>query len=238
MVQGTTKEKLDVLELKVIKRLSVSEGSSNESISIRFAIESDGVDEVLGTVIRYLDSRDVYWDGTYFNIRDHDNKVNGVVEDLRERINTLYKERYKSDFETVASLTIDHSGEDIEGMEFPDTLTLLRHSLMLNARSILSDLEKEHGITGQHGLIHLANLFIDSEINVHVNQHDNNKFLELIVDYRLLDSDSKPVLVAKYRGNYGVIYTDGTCRLDQEQTYGDLEDFIRKIKNEMLINLN
>ncbi len=238
VVQGTTKEKLDVLELKIIKRLSVSEGSSNESISIRFAIEDDDVNEVLCTVSRYLDSRDVYWDGTYFNIRDHDNKVNGVVEELRERINTLYKERYKSDFETIASLTIDHSGEDIEGMEFPDTLALLRHSLMLNARSTLSDLEKQHGITGQHGVIHLANLFIDSEVGVQVNQQDGAKFLELTVDYHLLDSNSKPVLMAKYRGNYGVIYTDGTCRLDQEQTYTDLEDFIRKIKNELLVNLN
>lgn len=237
LVQGTTKEKLDVIELKVIKSLSVSEGSSNESISIRFAIESDDVNEVLCTVSRYLDSQDVYWGGTYFNIRDHDNKVNAVVEELRERINTLYKERYQSDFETVASLTIDRSGEDIEGMEFPDTLTLLRHSLMLNARSTLSDLEKEHGIIGQHGLIHLANLFIDSEINVQVNQHDNNKFLELTVDYRLLDSDSKPVMMAKYRGNYGVIYHDDKCKLNQEQVDVDLKDLIRKVKNEMLVNL-
>lgn len=237
LVQGTTKEKLDVLELKVIKRLSVSEGSSNESISIRFAIESDDVNEVLSTVIRYLDSQDVYWDGTYFNIRDRDNKVNAVVEELRERINTFYKERYQSEFETVVSLTIDHSGKDIEGMEFPDTLTLLRHSLMLNARSILSDLEKQHGITGQHGVIHLANLFIESEINVQVNQHDNNKFLELTVDYHLLDSDSKSVLMVKYRNNYGVVYPDGTCKLNQEQINSELEDLIRKVKNEMLVNL-
>ena len=35
------------------------------------------------------------------------------------------------------------SGENIEGMEFPDTLDLLRHSLVLNAQSTLSDLEKK-----------------------------------------------------------------------------------------------
>ena len=44
--------------------------------------------------------------------------------------------------------------------------------------------------------------------------------------------------MAKYRGNYGVIYTDGTCRLSQEQINSDLEDLIRKVKNEMLINLD
>lgn len=238
VVQGTTKEKLDVLELKVIKRLSVSEGSSNESINIRFAIESDDVNEVLGTVIRCLDSRDVYWDGAYFNIRDHDNKVNGVVEDLRERINSLYKENYKSEFETVTILTLDHSRDAIKGIGFTDTLSLLSHSLMLNVRSKLSDLEKEHGITGQRGLILLANLIIDSEVGVQVNSDDNTKFLELSVDYRLLDSNSKPVLMAKYRGNYGVVYHDGKCKLSQEQVNIDLEDMIRKVKNEMLINLN
>ena len=245
LVQGTIKEKLDVLELKVIKSLSVSEGSSNESINIHFAIESDDVNEVLCTVIRYLDSKDVYWDGTYFNIGDRDNKVNAVVEDLRERINNLYKERYQSDFETVASLTIDRSGEDIEGMEFPDTLTLLRHSLMLNARFTLSDLEKQHGITGQHGVIHLTNIFIESEINVQVNQSGIDMSagyivnrLELIVSYRLLDNQSKPVLIATYRGNYGVVYPDGTCKLNQEQINSDLDGLIRKIKNEILVNLN
>lgn len=238
LVQGTTKEKLGVLELKIIKRLSVSEGSSNEPVSIRFAIEDDDVNEVLCTVSRYLDSRDVYWDGAYFNIRDHDNKVNGVVEDLRERIDTLYKERYQSEFEVVSSLSIDSAGEDIEGMEFPDTLTLLTHSLMLNAGSKLSDLEKEHCITGQRGLIHLANLTIDSEVGVQITGDDNSKFLELNVDYRLLDSNSKPVLMAKYRGNYGVVYRDGKCKLSQEQVNIDLEDLIRKVKNEMLINLN
>lgn len=245
VVQGTTKEKLDVLELKVIKSLSVSEGSNNESVSIHFAIEEDDVNEVLCTVIRYLDSQDVYWDGTYFNIRDRDNKVNAVVEDLREKINTLYKERYQSDFETVASLTIDHSGEDIKGMEFPDTLALLRHSLMLNARSTLSDLEKQHGITGQHGVIHLANLFTESEINVQVNQSGIDmsagyvvNHLELIVSYRLLDSQSKPVLMAMYRGNYGVVYPNDTCKLNQEQINNDLDGLIRKVKNELLVNLN
>lgn len=238
VVQGTTKEKLDVLELKVIKRLSVSEGSSNESISIHFAIESDDVNEVLGTVIRYLDSHDVYWDGTYFNIRDRDNKVNAAVEDLRERINTLYKERYQSEFETVTILTLDHSRDAIKGIGFTDTLTLLTHSLMLNAKSKLGDLEKQHGITGKRGLLLLANLTIDSEINVQFYQHDNNKFLELTVDYHLLDSDSKPVLMAKYRNNYGVVYPNGTCKLNQEQIDADLEDMIRKIKNEMLIDLD
>ena len=238
LVQGTTKEKLGVLELKIIKRLSVSEGSSNEPISIRFAIEDDDVNEVLCTVSRYLDSRDVYWDGTYFNIRDHDNKVNGVVEDLRERINTLYKERYQSEFEVVSSLSIDSAGEDIEGMEFPDTLTLLTHSLMLNAKSKLGDLEKQHGITGKRGLVLLANLILDYEVGVQVNNGDNTKFLELTVDYRLLDSNSKHVLMAKYRNNYGVIYPNGTCKLNQEQINTDLEDLIRKIKNEMLISLD
>lgn len=238
LVQGTTKEKLGVLELKIIKCLSVSEGSSNEPISIRFAIEDDDVNEVLCTVSRYLDSRDVYWDGTYFNIRDHDNKVNGVVEDLRERINTLYKERYQSEFEVVSSLSIDHSRDAIKGIGFTDILSLLSHSLMLNARSKLSDLEKEHGITGQRGLILLANLIIDSEVGVQVNSGDDAKFLELSVDYRLLDSNSKPVLMAKYRGNYGVVYHDGKCKLNQEQVNNDLEDLIRKVKNEMLINLD
>ena len=245
VVQGTTKEKLDVLELDVVRRFNVSKGDGNKSVSIHFAIESDDVNEVLGTVIRYLDSQGVYWVGTYFNIRDRDNKVNAVVEELRERINTLYKERYQSDFETVASLTIDHSSKDIKGMEFPDTLSLLTHSLMLNARSTLSDLEKEHGITGQHGVIHLANLFIESEINVQVNQSGIDmsagyvvNHLELIVSYRLLDNQSKPVLMATYRGNYGVVYPNGTCKLNQEQINRDLDGLIRKIKNELLVNLN
>lgn len=245
LVQGTINEKLDVLELDVVRRFNVSEGDGNKSVSIHFTIESDDVDEVLGTVSRYLDNQDVYWDGASFRIRDHDNKVNGAVEDLRERINNLYKERYQSDFETVASLTIDRSGEDIEGMEFPDTLALLRHSLMLNVRSKLSDLEKEHGITGQHGVIHLANLFIESEINVQVNQSGIDmsagyivNHLELIVSYRLLDNQSKPVLIATYRGNYGVVYPNGTGKLNQEQINSDLDGLIRKIKNEILINLN
>ena len=238
LVQGTINEKLDVLELDVVRRFNVSEGESDKSISIHFTIESDDVDEVLGTVSRYLDTQDVYWDGSSFRIRDHDNEVNAVVEDLRERINTLYKERYQSEFETVPSLNIDRSGEDIEGVDFPDTLTLLTHSLMLNAGSKLSDLGKEHGITGQRGLIHLANLTIDSEVGVQVNNGDNAKFLELTVDYRLLDSNSKPVLMAKYRGNYGVVYHDGKCKLSQEQVNIDLENMIRKVKREMLINLD
>ena len=241
LVQGTINEKLDVLELDVVRRFNVSEGDGNKSVSIHFTIESDDVEEVLGTVSRYLDNQDVYWDGSSFRIRDHDNKVNAVVEDLREKINTLYKERYQSEFETVSSLNIDRSNEDNEdneGIEFPDTLTLLTHSLMLNAKSKLGDLEKQHGITGKRGLLLLANLIIDSEINVQFYQHDNNKFLELTVDYHLLDSDSKPVLMAKYRNNYGVVYPNGTCKLNQEQIDADLEDMIRKIKNEMLINLN
>jgi hypothetical protein len=238
LVQGTINEKLDVLELDVVRRFNVSEGESDKSISIHFTIENEDINEVLCTVSRYLDSQDVYWDGASFRIRDHDNKVNAVVEELKERINTLYKERYKSEFETVSSLSMDRSGEDIEGMDFPDTLTLLTHSLMLNARSKLGDLEKQHGITGKRSLILLANLTIDSEINVQFYQHDNNKFLELIVDYRLLDSNSKPVLMAKYRGNYGVVYHDGKCKLSQEQIDIDLEDLIRKVKNEMLVNLD
>lgn len=239
LVQGTTKEKLDILELKIVRDFSVP-SDDERSINIRFAIEDDDVNEVLCTVSRYLDSQDIYWDSntTSFKIRDYDSKVNAVVEELRDRINALYKERYKSEFEVVSSLSIDRSGEDIEGMEFPDTLSLLTHSLMLNARSKLSDLEKEHGITGQRGLIHLANLFIESEINVQFYQQDGVKFLELSVDYRLLDSNSKPVLMAKYRGNYGVVYHDGKCRLSQEQVNIDLEDLIRKVKNEILINLN
>nr|DAS03529.1 MAG TPA: hypothetical protein [Caudoviricetes sp.] len=68
-----------------------------------------------------------------------------------------------------------------------------------------------------------------------------DSYLSLVrttVDYRLLDSDSKPVLMAKYRGNYGVVYHDGKCRLSQEQVNIDLEDLIRKVKNELLINLD
>lgn len=133
---------------------------------------------------------------------------------------------------------MDHSKDAIKGIGFPDTLTLLTHSLMLNAGSKLSDLEKEHGITGQRGLIHLANLTIDSEVGVQVNNGDNAKFLELNVDYRLLDSNSKPVLMVKYRGNYGVVYHDGKCKLSQEQVNIDLENMIRKVKREMLINLD
>lgn len=238
LVQGTINEKLDVLELDVVRRFNVSEGDGNKSVSIHFTIESDDVEEVLGTVSRYLDNQDVYWDGSSFRIRDHDNKVNAVVEDLREKINTLYKERYQSEFETVSSLNIDRSNEDIEGMDFPDTLTLLTHSLMLNAKSKLGDLEKQHGITGKRSLILLANLILDYEVGVQVNNGDNTKFLELSVDYRLLDSNSKPVLIIKYRGNYGVVYHDGKCRLSQEQVNIDLEDLIRKVKNELLINLD
>ena len=237
LVQGTTKEKMDVLELNVVRSFSVPT-DDERSISIHFAIENEDVNEVLCTVSRYLDSQDVYWDGSSFRIRDHDNKVNAVVEDLREKINALYKERYQSEFETVSSLNIDRSGEDIEGMDFPDTLTLLTHSLMLNARSKLGDLEKQHGITGKRGLALLANLILDSEVGVQVNSGDDAKFLELSVDYRLLDSNSKPVLMAKYRGNYGVVYHDGKCKLNQEQVNNDLEDLIRKIKREMLINLD
>ena len=138
----------------------------------------------------------------------------------------------------MSSLSIDRSGEDIEGMDFPDTLTLLTHSLMLNARSKLGDLEKQHGITGKRGLVLLANLILDSEVGVQVNNDDNTKFLELTVGYRLLDSDSKPVLMAKYRNNYGVVYPNGTCKLNQEQINTDLEDLIRKVKNEVLVNLD
>lgn len=58
------------------------------------------------------------------------------------------------------------------------------------------------------------------------------------MDYRLLDSNSKPALMAKYRGNYGVVYHDGKCKLSQEQVNTDLENMIRKVKNEMLINLD
>ena len=239
LVQGTTKEKLDILELKIVRDFSVP-SDDERSINIRFAIEDDDVNEVLFTVSRYLDSQDIYWDSntTSFKIRDYNSKVNAVVEELRDRINALYKERYKSEFETVTILNLDHSRDAIKGIGFTDTLTLLTHSLMLNARSTLSDLEKEHGITGQRGLILLANLSIDSEVGVQVNNSDNTKFLELTVDYRLLDSNSKPVLMAKYRGNYGVVYHDGKCRLSQEQTYADLEDLIRKVKSEMLIDLN
>ena len=239
LVQGTTKEKMDVLELNVVRSFSVPT-DDERSISIHLAIESEDVNEVLCTVSRYLDSQDIYWDSntTSFKIRDYNSKVNTVVEELRDKINTIYKERYQSEFETVSSLSIYRSGEDIEGMDFPDTLTLLTHSLMLNVRSKLSDLEKEHGIIGQRGLIHLANLFIDSEVGVQITSDDNTKFLELSVDYRLLDSNSKPVLMAKYRGNYGVVYHDGKCKLSQEQVNIDLENMIRKVKREMLINLD
>lgn len=239
LVQGTINEKLDVLELKVVRRFNVP-ADDERSISIHFVIENEDVNEVLCTVIRYLDSQDIYWDSntTSFKIRDYNSKVNAVVEELRDRINTLYKENYKSEFETVTTLTMDHSKDVIKGIGFTDTLSLLSHSLMLNARSKLSDLEKEHGITGQRGLIHLANLSIDSEVGVQVNVDDNTKFLELSVDYRLLDSNSKPMLIAKYRGNYGVVYHDDKCKLSQEQVNIDLENMIRKVKREMLINLN
>ena len=237
LVQGTINEKLDVLELKVVRSFNVPTGDER-SISIRFAIENEDVNEVLCTVSRYLDNQDVYWGGASFRIRDHDNKVNDVVDELRDKINTLYKENYKSEFETVTTLTMDHSKDAIKGIGFTDTLSLLSHSLMLNARSKLSDLEKQHGITGQRGLIHLANLFIDSEVCVQITSDDNTKFLELNVDYRLLDSSSKPVLMAKYRGNYGVVYHDGKCKLSQEQVNIDLENMIRRVKREMLINLN
>ena len=237
LVQGTTREKMDVLELNVVRSFNVPI-DDERSISIRFAIENEDVNEVLCTVSRYLDSQDVYWDGASFRIRDHDNKVNAVVEELRDKINTLYKENYKSEFETVTTLTMDHSKDAIKGIGFTDTLSLLSHSLMLNAWSKLSDLEKEHGITGQRGLIHLANLFIDSEVGVQITGDDNTKFLELNVDYRLLDSNSKPVLMTKYRGNYGVVYHDGKCKLSQEQVNTDLENMIRKVKREMLINLD
>ena len=239
LVQGTTKEKMDVLELNVVRSFSVPT-DDERSISIHFAIENEDVNEVLCTVSRYLDSQDIYWDSntTSFKIRDYNSKVNAVVEELRDRINTLYKENYKSEFETVTILTLDHSRDAIKGIGFTDILSLLSHSLMLNVRSKLSDLEKEHGITGQRGLILLANLSIDSEVGVQITSDDNTKFLELSVDYRLLDSNSKPVLMAKYRGNYGVVYHDGTCKLNQEQIYNDLEDLIRKVKREMLINLN
>lgn len=237
LVQGTINEKLDVLELKVVRSFNVPT-DDERSISIHFAIENEDVNEVLCTVSRYLDNQDVYWDGSSFRIRDHDNKVNAVVEELRDKINTLYKENYKSEFETVTTLTLDHSRDAIKGIGFTDILSLLSHSLMLNARSKLSDLEKEHGITGQRGLIHLANLFIDSEVGVQITSDDNTKFLELNVDYRLLDSNSKPVLMTRYRGNYGVVYHDGKCKLSQEQVNIDLENMIRKVKREMLINLN
>lgn len=239
LVQGTTKEKLDILELKIVRGFSVP-NDDERSINVRFAIEDDDVNEVLFTVSRYLDSQDIYWDSntTSFKIRDYNSKVNAVVEELRDRINVLYKERYKSEFETVTILTLDHSRDAIKGIGFTDTLSLLTHSLMLNARSKLSDLEKEHGITGQRGLILLANLIIDSEVGVQVNSGDDAKFLELSVDYRLLDSNSKPVLMAKYRGNYGVVYHDSKCKLNQEQINIDLENMIRKVKREMLINLN
>ena len=237
LVQGTINEKLDVLELKVVRSFNVPT-DDERSISIHFAIENEDVNEVLCTVSRYLDNQDVYWDGSSFRIRDHDNKVNAVVEELKERINTLYEERYKSEFETVSSLSMDRSSEDIKGMDFPDTLTLLTHSLMLNARSKLGDLEKQHGITGKRGLALLANLILDSEVGVQVNNDNNTKFLELTVDYRLLNSDSKPVLIAKYRNNYGVVYPNGTCKLNQEQINSDLEDLIRKVKNEILVNLD
>lgn len=237
LVQGTINEKLNVLELKVVRSFNVPTGDER-SISIRFAIENEDVNEVLCTVSRYLDNQDVYWDGSSFRIRVHDNKVNAVVEELRDKINTLYKENYKSEFETVTTLTMDHSKDVIKGIGFTDTLSLLSHSLMLNALSKLSDLEKQHGITGQRGLIHLANLFIDSEVCVQITSDDNTKFLELNVDYRLLDSNSKPVLMTKYRGNYGVVYHDGKCKLSQEQVNIDLENMIRKVKREMLINLN
>ena len=237
LVQGTINEKLDVLELKVVRSFNVP-NDDERSISIHFAIENEDVNEVLCTVSRYLDSQDVYWDSSSFRIRDHDNKVNAVVEELRDKINTLYKENYKSEFETVTILTMGHSKDDIKGIGFTDTLSLLSHSLMLNVRSKLSDLEKQHGITGQRGLIHLANLFIDSEVGVQITSDDNTKFLELSVDYRLLDSNSKPVLMTKYRGNYGVVYHDGKCKLSQEQVNIDLENMIRKVKREMLINLD
>lgn len=237
LVQGTINEKLDVLELKVVRSFNVPT-DDERSISIHFAIENEDVNEVLCTVSRYLDNQDVYWDGASFRIRDHDNKVNAVVDELRDKINTLYKENYKSEFETVTTLTMDHSKDAIKGIGFTDTLSLLSHSLVLNARSKLSDLEKQHGITGQRGLIHLANLFIDSEVCVQITSDDNTKFLELNVDYRLLDSSSKPVLMAKYRGNYGVVYHDGKCKLSQEQVNIDLENMIRRVKREMLINLN
>jgi hypothetical protein len=237
LVQGTINEKLDVLELKVVRSFNVPT-DDERSISIHFAIENEDVNEVLCTVSRYLDNQDVYWDGASFRIRDHDNKVNAVVDELRDKINTLYKENYKSEFETVTTLTMDHSKDVIKGIGFTDTLSLLSHSLMLNARSKLSDLEKQHGITGQRGLIHLTNLFIDSEVGVQITSDDNTKFLELNVDYRLLDSNSKPVLMTKYRGNYGVVYHDGKCKLSQEQVNIDLENMIRKVKREMLINLN
>nr|DAN37212.1 MAG TPA: hypothetical protein [Caudoviricetes sp.] len=239
LVQGTINEKLDILELKIVRDFSVP-SDDERSINIRFAIEDDDVNEVLCTVSRYLDSQDIYWDSntTSFKIRDYNSKVNAVVEELRDKINTLYKENYKSEFETVTTLTMDHSKDAIKGIGFTDILSLLSHSLMLNARSKLNDLEKEHGITGQRGLILLANLIIDSEVGVQVNSGDDAKFLELSVDYRLLDSNSKPVLMVKYRGNYGVVYHDGKCKLNQEQVNNDLEDLIRKVKNEMLINLN
>jgi len=239
LVQGTTKEKLDILELKIVRGFSVP-SDDERSINVRFAIENEDVNEVLCTVSRYLDSQDIYWDSntTSFKIRDYNSKVNAVVEELRNKINTLYKENYKSEFETVTTLNLDHSRDAIKGIGFTDTLSLLTHSLMLNARSKLSDLEKEHGITGQRGLIHLTNLFIDSEVGVQITSDDNTKFLELNVDYRLLDSNSNPVLMAKYRGNYGVVYHDDKCKLNQEQIDIDLEDLIRKVKSEMLINLN
>ena len=59
-----------------------------------------------------------------------------------------------------------------------------------------------------------------------------------LLTWCLLDNNSKPVLMAKYRGNYGVVYHDGKCKLNQEQVNNDLEDLIRKVKREMLINLD
>lgn len=238
LVHGTTKEKLDVLELKVIKRLSVSEGSSNESISIRFAIEDNDVNEVLCTVSRYLDNQDVYWDGASFRIKDHDNKVNAVVEELRERINTLYKERYQSDFEKVSYLTLAPSEKTGKDEEFNDVLSLLTYSLKENVETTLSRLEKEHRVIGHCGLIHSINQFIDSNVEVQINHTSDYRSLDISIDYKLLDRESKPILMAKYNNRLATIYPNGTCKLNQEQVNSDLEDFVRKIKNEMLINLN
>lgn len=99
LVQGTIKEKLDVLELKVVRRFNVP-ADDERSISIHFAIENEDVNEVLCTVIRYLDSQDTYWDSntTSFKIKDYNSKDNAVVEELRDKINSLYKENYKSEF--------------------------------------------------------------------------------------------------------------------------------------------
>ena len=109
LVQSTTKEKLDVLDLEVVRRITPSE-NDDASVSIHFTIEPDNDDEVLGTVSLYLDSCDVlntmFKEKCYIEAKKGNEWFNGKFTYKTERFTPCYT--YEQEDGTKESVKVLH----------------------------------------------------------------------------------------------------------------------------------